>query len=175
VLTGQTCSKCICALRNSKKPPWSLANGLWIGDIPLELASLTIPERLLVALHFPSAYIVKLFPKKKGAKFWDVASFNNGVRGNVSTYRLNVTDIADMVNPKSLPPHPAILASTIGVTIVGPKNFPEHSIPQILSVNRARVHGALCFLKRENPLYAGVSISEEHLSNLPEDGIPHEI
>lgn len=33
----------------------------------------------------------------------------------------------------------------------------------------------MCFLKRENPLYAGVSISEEHLSNLPEDGIPHEI
>lgn len=175
ILTGQACSKCICSLRTSKKPPWSLANGLWIGDIPLELASLTIPERLLVALHFPSAYIVKLFPKKKGAKFWDVASFNSGVRGNVSTYRLNVTDIADMVNPKSLPPHPAIFASTIGVTIVGPKNFPEHSIPRILSVNRARVHGALCFLKRENPLYAGVSISEEHLSNLPEDGIPHEI
>jgi hypothetical protein len=29
------------------------------------------------------------------------------------------------------------------------------------------------FLKRESPLYAGVSISEEHFSNLPEDGIPH--
>ncbi|KAG2738913.1 hypothetical protein P692DRAFT_20851588 [Suillus brevipes Sb2] len=162
-------------MRSGQRPTWSLSNGLWIGDIPTELSSLTIPERLLVALHFPSAYVIKLFPKQKGAKFWDTAGFNSGIRGNVSTYRLNTSDIADMVNPKCLPPKPAILASTIGVTIVGPKNFPEHSIPHILVVNRTRVHDALRFLKKENPLYADVSISEEHLQELPENGVPHEI
>lgn len=175
ILTGQACSKCMSMMRSGQRPTWSLSNGLWIGDIPTELSSLTIPERLLVALHFPSAYIIKLFHKQKGAKFWDTASFNSGIRGNISTYRLNTSDIADMVNPKCLPSKPAILASTIGVTIVGLKNFPEHSIPHILIVNRTRVHNALQFLKRENPLYADVSISEEHLQELPENGVPHEI
>lgn len=174
-LQGQACSKCMSMLRGCKRPPLSLSNGLWIGDIPAELSALTIPECLLVALHFPSAYIVKLFPKKKGAKFWDVASINSGIRGNVSTYRLNTSDIADMVNPKILPPHPALLASTIGVTIVGPRNFPQHSIPRILTVNRARVHEALQFLKQENPLYADISISQAHLHQLPENGVPDEI
>ncbi|KAF8256534.1 hypothetical protein EI94DRAFT_1793103 [Lactarius quietus] len=44
----------------------SLANGMWIGDVPLELKMLTLPERVLIARHFPAAYIVKLYPKKKG-------------------------------------------------------------------------------------------------------------
>jgi len=30
-------------------------------------------------------------------------------------------------------------------------------------------------LKRENSLYAGVSISEAHLQQLPEDRVPHKI
>jgi len=128
---------------SGQQPPLSLSNGLWIEDVPAELLSLTISECLLIALHFPLAYIIKLFPKKKGAKFWDVASFNSGVRGNISTYQLNTSDIADMVNPKCLPPKPAILSATIGVTIMGPKNFPKHSIPHVLTVNQTQVYDTL--------------------------------
>jgi hypothetical protein len=48
-------------------PPKSRGDQLtWISDVPLELRVLTLPERVLVARHFPAAYIVKLYPKKRG-------------------------------------------------------------------------------------------------------------
>ncbi len=62
---ANVCVSCTSDLRNKKTPPLSLANGMWIGDVPLELKVLTLPERLLVARFFPAAYIVKLYPKKR--------------------------------------------------------------------------------------------------------------
>ncbi|KAH9000485.1 hypothetical protein EDB92DRAFT_1831586 [Lactarius akahatsu] len=46
-------------------PALSLANGLWIGDVPPLLNILTLPEQILIARYFPAAYIVKLYPKKR--------------------------------------------------------------------------------------------------------------
>lgn len=174
-MEASICSKCLQNLRANKLPSASLANGLWIGDVPDVLSLLTLPERLLVAIYYPAAYIVKLYPKRKGAKYWNVTGLNSGVRGNVSTYRLNTADIADMVNPKCLPPNAAILAATIGVTIVGPNNFPDRCMPHFLTVNRNRVHDALRWLKRENPLYEDIAISDENLQLLLVNGIPEEI
>jgi len=82
----QICAGCMCHLWKQSTPPESLANGMWIGPIPHELSVLTLPERLLVARYFPAAYIVKLFPKQKGASSWDRDTLNSGIRGNVCTY-----------------------------------------------------------------------------------------
>ena len=60
-----------------------------------------------------------------------------------------------------MPPSPTILAATIGVTFVGPKNVPEKTMPGFLWVNRMRVRMALEWLKENNPLYANVTISED--------------
>jgi hypothetical protein len=169
------CNNCLSYLRRHKTPPLSLANGLWIGDVPLELKILTLPERVLIARFFPAAYIVKLYPKKKGARFWANASFHCGLRGNVSTYRLNTDDIAAMVGDNVLPPPASILAATIGVTFVGPKNVPQKTMPGFLRVNRNRVRQALRWLKRYNPVYREIRISESRLEELPADDIPHQI
>lgn len=152
-----------------------LANSLWVGDVPFELKILTLPERILIALYYPAAYIVKLYPKQKGACYWDPSALNSGLRGNVSSYRLNTSDIAAMIEGHMRPPSPAILAALIGVTIIGPKNFPDRCLPSLLTVNRQRVHQALLFLKQENPLYCNMSISLSNLDLLPTSGIPHEI
>jgi hypothetical protein len=101
---------------------------MWIGEVPPQLATLTLPERVLVAKYFPAAYIVKLSPKKKGAAHWSSSGMNSGVRGNVATYRLNVEDIVDIVDPTIMPPPARILASVIGVVIIGPKNMPERTM-----------------------------------------------
>jgi hypothetical protein len=61
---------------------------------------------------------------------------NNGVRGNVSTHQLNTTDIGAMIEGDLLPHRPALLAATIGITVVGPKNLPVKSLLSLLSVNR---------------------------------------
>jgi hypothetical protein len=143
---------------------------MWIGDIPFVLSVLTLPEQILITRHFPAANIVKLFPEKKG--IW---SGNCALRGNVSTYRLNTDEIADMVAGNVMPNPSLILASTIGVTLIGPKNIRERTMPGFLWVRRQRVRDALLWLKANNPLYADIVISEERLDELMENGVPDEI
>lgn len=169
------CKSCFSQLEKKKTPVQSLANGVWVGAVPLELQILTLPERLLIARHFPAAYIIKLYPKKKGARAWSNAGFHSALQGNVSTYRLNTNDVAKLTGDGVLPPHASILAATIGVTFVGPKNLPEKTLPAFLRVNRARVRSALQWLKANNPVYRQVIISAERLAELPEDGVPCEI
>ena len=171
---ANVCNSCTLDLRKNKTPAMSLANGMWIGDVPLELKVLTLPERLLVSRFFPAAYIVKLYPKKKGARNW-ASGLHSGLRGNVSTYRLNTDQIAHLSSSHVMPPSSAILASTIGVTFVGPKNLPQRTMPGFLRVNRNRVRLALEWLKENNLLYTNITISDERLGSLPVDGVPKEI
>jgi hypothetical protein len=110
---GHICDECLVNLRKNCLPRLALTNNMWISDIPFELAVLTLPERVLIARNFPAAHIVKLFPLKKGAP-----STNCALRGNVSTYRLDMDEIADMVQGNIMPNPSQILASTIGVTLL---------------------------------------------------------
>ena len=174
VALANVCNSCTLDLRKNRTPAMSLANGLWIGDIPLELKVLTLLERVLVSRFFPAAYIVKLYPKKKGARTW-ASGLHSGLRGNVSTYRLSTDQIAHLASSHVMPPSSAILASTIGVTFVGPKNLPQRTMPGFLRVNRDRVRVALEWLKENNPLYINITISAERLACLPVDGVPDEI
>jgi hypothetical protein len=69
----------------------------------------------------------------------------------------------------------AILAATIGVTFVGPKNLLEKTCHLFCKVNRLCVCMALEWLKQNNPLYRDIIISSDRLDDLPVDGIPLEI
>ena len=108
---------------------------MWVGKVPLELHILTLPEQILVTRYFPAAYIVKLYPMKKGAHSWASSSLQSGLRGNMSMYRLNTKDIINMTESQVMPPSAEILSATIGVTFVGPKNLPEKTLPGFLHVN----------------------------------------
>jgi hypothetical protein len=172
---GSLCHDCIRDLKARKRPKFSLSNGMWVGEVPYELLALTLPEKILIARYYPAAYVVKLFLKVKGARHWNPEGLNSGVRGNVSTYRLNITDIIDMVDLNILPPPARMLAAVIAVTIIGPKGFPEKTMPGFLRVRRSRVREALIWLKANNPLYANIEICEQTLGQFPEDDIPEEI
>ncbi|KAJ6447856.1 hypothetical protein C8R47DRAFT_999680 [Mycena vitilis] len=169
------CMQCKRKLSHDERPPLALANGMWIGQIPFELRILTLPERLLVSLYFPAAYVVKLYPKVKGARTWTKEMLNSGMKGNVSTYKLNTAQIAGIVSGNTMPPSPVILAATIGVTFVGAGNTPLRILPDFLRVRRKRVFDALLWLKRNNHLYANINISEDQLRLLPENAVPEEI
>ncbi|KAH9052892.1 hypothetical protein EDB83DRAFT_2225763 [Lactarius deliciosus] len=173
--SAKVCSNCASHIHRKKTPPLSLANGMWVGTVPGELSILTLPERILIGRHFPAAYIIKLYPKKQGASSWCPKNLQSGLRGNISTYRLNTNDIASMTDAQLMPPTSSILAATIGVTFVGPKNLPEKTMPGFLRVNRARVHTALVWLKANNPLYRDIVICLDRLECLPANGIPLEI
>ncbi|KAJ6486491.1 hypothetical protein C8R47DRAFT_954685, partial [Mycena vitilis] len=169
------CLKCKRKLQQNKLPHLALANGMWLGEVPFELRILTLPERLLVSLYFPAAYVVKLFPKLRGAKTWDKNTVNSGLKGNVSTYKLNTAQIAGIVAGNTMPPSPRILAATIGVTFVGSGYKALKVLPDFLRVRRQRVFEVLLWLKENNGLYAKIDISQQQLRLLPEDAVPDEI
>jgi hypothetical protein len=173
--TGNACTECLRALKSDKLPKYALANGMWIGRTPHELSFLTLPERILIAKFFPAAYIIKLYPKKKGARHWDNRQMYSGLRGNVSTYQLDQAQIASMIDGSILPQTAKVLAATIGITFVGPRNLPEKCMPEMFRVRRTRVKKALEWLKEHNPLFADITISASRLAELPEDDIPYEL
>ena len=74
-----------------------------------------------------------------------------------------------------MPPPSQILAATVGVTFVGPRNLPEKTLPWFLRVNRERVRDMLEWLQINNPLYADINISMDRLGELPTDGVPIKI
>jgi hypothetical protein len=99
----------------------------------------------------------------------------SGLKGNVSTYRLDQNQIASMVDGSILPQDAKVLAATIAITFVGPKNLPEKCLPDMFKVRRTRVKKALEWLKENNPLFVNVTISAVRLAQLPEDDVPYEL
>ncbi|KAF8220150.1 hypothetical protein L208DRAFT_1335380, partial [Tricholoma matsutake] len=172
---GHMCKECECHLEAAKQPPLALANRLWVGEVLFELAILMLPEQILIARYFPAAYIVKMFPKKKGACFWDKKMMNSSLQGNISMYKLNIDDLGDMVSGTMMPPPSQILTVTIGITFVGPTGVQECTLPDFFQVHRQRVLDALRWLKCHNPLYANIKIAQERLEQLPLDGVPQEL
>ena len=179
VLNGKTmanvCGECLTDLQKdtSLPPRFSLANGLWIGPVPLELSSLTFPEHLLIAHLYPRVYVFKLFPKSGGGS---AAELQRGMRGNVSTYELNVSAAAEMVEGLLMPRQPEVLASLIAITYIGVSSLPRKWLHSMFRVRRFHVARALEWLRINNPTYYGdITISRARLSELPEDDIPDEI
>ena len=169
------CTSCLASLRKFKTLSLALVNGMWLGDVPLILHVLMLPKCVLIVHFFPAAYIVKLYPMRKGARSWPSDSFHSGVRGNVSTYRLNMDDIAQMTDSQIMPPSSSILTATIGVTFIGPHNLPQKTMPGFQQVNRDHVHNVLLWLKMHNPIYRDIVISANRLLELPVDDVPDEI
>lgn len=176
--TGMICQECLGSLSEDEMPKFSLANNLWLGDVPFQLSRLTLPERILISRYYPAAYIVKLYPKQQGATSWDEKQLHRGLRGNVSTYRLDPQQVATVIcgsGTSEMPPPAKILSATVGVTFIGPKGLTTKSMPAMFRVRRSAVREALQWLKANNPIYADIEISEDRLQELPEDGIPDEI
>jgi Domain of unknown function (DUF6570) len=169
---GQVCYECWDSLSKAVLPRLSLANNLWIGPVPFELSVLTLPEQVLISRFYPASYIIKLYPKTRGGSSWDEKQLNCRLHGNVSTYRLDPSQVAHMASGLLLPSRPNILAAIISVTLVGPQNVKEKTLKGVLQVRRQRVLEALSWLKGHNPIYAAVEIDMEAINQLPVEGIP---
>jgi hypothetical protein len=158
----QICGECLTQLgKDSDKPPEkSLANNLWIGKIPWQLLALTVPERQLVAQAHHSAYVYKLYSKTLSSRTADGA-FQRGIRGNVTTYALDVEGMVDMVMGRMLPRPPSILPSLISITFFGWGKLPKSRLRNLFKVRREAVRDALLWLKANNPYYGDLEIDED--------------
>lgn len=47
--SGDACKRCCSRLADGETPPLALANGMWVGELPPQLADLGIIERLIIS------------------------------------------------------------------------------------------------------------------------------
>ncbi|KAM6490374.1 hypothetical protein JOM56_014138, partial [Amanita muscaria] len=174
----QVCSVCLAELVSSSgeaPPRFALANNLWLGQIPWQLQSLTFPEQMLIALLYPRVFVFKLFPKQINSRS-NVDTLQRGLRGNVSTYDLDVEGASSMLHGHLMPRPISVLPSVISITFIGRGELSRRWLKPIFRVRRYFVAGALQWLKENNPKYYGnIEIDPERMCLLPQDDVPEEL
>jgi hypothetical protein len=173
----QICHDCLTSLiqLDNLPPKYLLANGLWIGEVPWQLQLLTLPEQLLVACLYPHVFIVKLFPKDCRVMIND-QSLTTALRGNVTTYELNIPQITEMIQGTLMLQNVSILLSVLSIAFIGYGRVEKTILRSLFRVWRKVVAKALMWLRINNPQYYGdIDIDQCHLDLLLEDDVPNEI
>jgi hypothetical protein len=175
-LPGWICRHCLFAHGQGKRPAYSLANDMWTGDAPLVLATLTLPERLLIGLRFPRAYVVKLYLKSGRGTDHPLAT-QTQLKGNVTTYHTNVDAVKQMLEGQLMPRKASILPSLLAITFVGSTNLIKSWLKSLFRVRRKVIREALMILKNvtRHPGYANLDFDDNTMDALPEDSVPEEI
>ncbi|TFK78573.1 hypothetical protein K466DRAFT_507092 [Polyporus arcularius HHB13444] len=144
-------------LQQGKVPADSLANGLWIGEVPSELRDLSWTEKMLISRVKHNYCIVKVH-----------VSGMSKMKANVVSHSLRMAKIY-----QALPPSRDELDEVLAFMYIGPnvptqKEFHRTS----LLVRRNKVAKALEWLKLNHADYADLEISYKNLSGYPEDEPP---
>ena len=165
------CKTCSRGLHRRTLPKHALANRLYVGAVPEELADLTMVEESMIAQARSKSWIVKLQEHDT-----DVAAptAQRGLKGHTIIYPQEPDKLASL-----LPPSIEETLTFICVVFVGKSKMTntwlrEKAKP--LVVRREKVRSALVWLKRNNPLYKDIEISESNLDSLPlEDVLPYHV
>ena len=154
---GSICDGCRQHLRNGKVPKNALANGLWLGPVPEELACLGFIEKLLVArVRINSCFI-------------RVAS--SGLRKMASHVIAFESPVPKIY--QKLPPPMEDLDDVLAVLFTGPCKPTEKEFRRTpLLVRRKQVAHALEWLKLNHADYGDLEIAYDELERYPEDSLP---
>ncbi|THH14182.1 hypothetical protein EW146_g6117 [Bondarzewia mesenterica] len=132
-------------------------------------------KSLLIATYYVRMAVIKLYPKNRHAGR-DPRVLQSALRGNVTTFRMNMGDVVDMVSGHLLPQWPQLLPSVMSIAYVGSGTIPKDFLHKTFRVHRQVVADALRWLKENNQKYYGeIKISADRLCALPEDDVPDEI
>ena len=140
------CSRCSRDKKSPKK--FSCENSMIPSSVPHELQNLTQIEEMLIACALP---IMRVYIKPGGQR---------GYSGHCINLPQNVTELAT-----SLPRYPKDLAVII-VKVKGRDNTFKD-----VTVRKQKVHSALVWLINNNPHYSEITINEDALNSLPENGV----
>lgn len=155
---GYVCKPCWNAVRQQRFPVSSLANGLWIGNIPPELAALNFVEKLLVARYWHSVCIVKIGAKHEQRQYG----------GNAIVFSQPVAKFYH-----ALPPPKEDLDECLAVMLT--RNIQAADIDfsrTPLLVRKEVVLQALTWLKKHNRYYQDLEISYNNLNSYRSNEIP---
>ena len=156
------CHKCYSSLLKEHIPKFSVANNIWLGDIPIELQGLTIPEEKLISLYRHNSCIIKL-----QSPFHSTTTAQTALKGNCITFLQNVPNIVN-----SLPLALTDLCDTLKVIFIGARLPDRLHLRKVLTVRKQKIIQALQWLKKYNILYHNININLENIAQLPEDDVP---
>ena len=144
------CSRCCRDKKSPKK--FSCENSMIPSPVPHQLQNLTQIEEMLIAR---ALQIMRVYIKPGGQR---------GYSGHCINLPQNVTELAT-----SLPRYPKDLAVII-VKVKGRDNTFKD-----VTVRKQKVHNALVWLINNNPHYSELTINEDALNSLPENGVPPDL
>jgi hypothetical protein len=146
------CKKCHSSIIKGKRLLYSLANGLWIGNVPYQLQNLSYAEQLLIARVRHNRYIIR------------VSSGMHKMRANAITFANPTPKIYNI-----LPPPIDELDEVLAFIYTGPCKLTKSDFERtLLLVRRNKVTTALNWLKLNHYDYFDLEISEDHLNEYPE-------
>jgi Helitron helicase-like domain at N-terminus/PIF1-like helicase len=150
------CNPCHKHLVKGNCPPMALANGLWLGKVPLELRGLSFVEKLLISRIRHNRCIVK------------VAAGRYKMRANAISFQNPIPKVYDV-----LPPPLEELDQVLACIFTGPCQPTQKDIERTpLLVRRIQVGKALQWLKLNHVDYKDTEISNSNLDKYPLNGTP---
>jgi hypothetical protein len=151
------CENCRKKIRNGQIPRNALANGLWLGAIPVELSRLNFVERMLVARVRVNSCFVRV-----------AASGLKKMTSHVIAFESPVPKIYHR-----LPPPVEDVEDILAILFTGPCSPTEKDYMRTpLLVRRSFVARALEWLKVNNIYYADLDIAYDELERYPEKNPP---
>ncbi|CAF1131021.1 unnamed protein product [Adineta ricciae] len=138
---------------------------MWLGDVPIELQGLTIPEEKLISLHRQNSCVIKL-----QSPFHTSTTAQGALKGNCITFLQNTPNIVN-----SLPLTMEDLCDTLKVIFIGARPSQRIQLKRVLTVRKKKVAQALYWLKNNNIFYKNIEINMDNIMKLPEDDVPESI
>ena len=164
---GRSCGHCYKAIKKKLVPEYALGNRLWTGiEMDTPLKELTwIEEKLIARIHV-SVQVQKC--RAFHAFIADNFHPQSQVKGHILSYPMEPTTILNR-----LPLRPGQLIGLIKVVFLSRNSITRTDANKLrfYIVRRTKVWHALRWLIANNPHYKDVSIDDNALSQLPEDGI----
>ncbi|KAL0060844.1 hypothetical protein AAF712_012383 [Marasmius tenuissimus] len=166
------CKDCYSAVLRGKVPDLSMANRLYVGPVPPELANLTVVEENMIAKCRTKAMIIRLQEEQDGTtnnKFVPRALRQRAMKGHIIMYPQHPSATFNV-----LPPSLDELCKPVAVVFVGstpPSQEWLEKNARPLAIRPARVRAALLWLIANNPLYRNVEVNHTLLDSLPAESI----
>lgn len=147
------CHSCRDLLCSRKVPRLSLANGMWVGDVPEELQHLTLVEKLLVARYRHNVCVV------------NVRMGQRKLRSNAVVFSQPVAQLCKVLPPPVKDLESCLLILFTGAVVPDAVHFKR--TPFI--VRRTVVMRALHWLVQNHRDYGNVVLSADNIREYPED------
>jgi hypothetical protein len=147
------CNNCEKYLTKGKVPLFALANGMWLGEVPEQLKSLTYAEQMLIARVQHNHCIVR------------VSSGMRKMQANAISFANPMSQIYDV-----LPPPIEELDEVLAFIFTGPCKPTKEDFKRTPMLVRCKK--IITALKLNHCDYYDIEISMKNLDSYPENGIP---